>query len=518
MRAARFQRDDRFRRPSELAGRFDVSRLDGHFVLGRSLPVEPESWRRREVDGWILLHDRSLPALDLVDSEGAVIGWVLGHLLDLDASTLVTQAVRAPAVADRSGLEDWLYGHGGRFVAVVLRPTPSLYPDAAASLPVFVDPRLEAASSSPFLLASPDEGVPDSDLVDALDVFRTGSWFPLGATPHARATRLLPNHMVDLVSWRQSRRWPTTPLEPDEPSASVERIAATIERTMAAAASSPTPNVGFTAGGDSRTFLACSRTFLDRLRFFTVAFPDELGKTDLRTAPRLAQNLDLEYRVLPWRTADDVDVELFMYRTGCAVGELRGRIAGPSYEQLAGTGPYVSGVGAEMARGIGWRGSDRRGMRLGPDDILARFGFAPHPELLSRAEAWLSELPGLDALDALTLFHFEMRFGCWGGSLTTAYPDAYTFTLYPYGHRAIIDGVLRLPTVYRASGRMRDDLIATRWPELSAFGVNRRPPRVRMFGGLRRGVHLTRHGLSLGAGRARSHVDHDDQGHTDRHA
>jgi hypothetical protein len=486
------ERGDRLQRPSELAARLDPSLLRGHFALGRSLPVEPAGWERRELDGWILLHDPGLPALDLVDGSG-VIGWVLGHPADLDARKLVTDTLRMSA-ADRPGFEDRVYAHGGRYVVVVLRPARRLYPDAAASLPVFFDAELQAASSSPFLLVSEDGSVPDSDLVEALAVFRTGSWFPLGATPHGSATRLLPNHVLDLTSWSQTRRWPTAPFERDEVSASIERVAAALEGTLAAAAESLRPYVGFTAGGDSRTFLACARPTLERLRFFTVAFPDELGKTDVHTAPRLARSLGLDYRVLPWRPAADRDVELFMYRTGCMVGERRGRLAGPSYAQLGGAQPYVSGVGAEMARGIGWRKHDQPGMRLGAEELLTRFGFASHPDLVRRAEDWLGALPGLDALDALTLFHVEMRFGCWGSSLTTCYPDAYTFTLYPYAHRTVVDAVLRLPWQYRGSGRMRNDLIAARWPELLGFGINRPPLGVHALRIARRGVGVVRGG------------------------
>jgi hypothetical protein len=299
--------------------------------------------------------------------------------------------------------------------------------------------------------------------------------------------------VLDLRAWKQARVWPRERPEEADVASSVERVAVALERTLVAAAATGTPNVGFTAGGDSRTFVACARDILDRFRFVTVAFPDELGAVDLATAPALAQRLGLEHRVLPWLEPSSDDVELFMYRTGCLVGERRGRLAGPSYDQFGGAETYVSGIGAEMARGIGWRRDDEPGSELSADGLLSRFHLRPHPELLRRAGEWLAELPpGFDALDALTIFHVEMRMGGWGGPLTAGFPDAYTFTLYPFANRTIVDTVLRLPWLYRRSGRLREDVIAVRWPELLEVRINRPPARIAARRRVRRGYVAAR--------------------------
>jgi hypothetical protein len=483
-------------RPSELSRRHEPSELLGHFALARSLPLEPAGWPTRELDGWTLSHEPGLPVHALLDATGRELGWLVGHPLDLESEVAVIGPVSAP----EHDFESWLYGLGGRFAAIVLRPEPMLYPDGGATLPVLFDPALRCAASSPFLLPSTD-----SPLVDALAVFETGSWFTLGTTPCVGASLLMPNHALDLSRWEQLRIWPRAPFDPADVAPLVEQVARTLEQTLAAVSATGRPNVGFTAGGDSRSFLACSRGVLDRLRFFTVAVPDELGATDLATAPALAERFGLDYRVLPWQEPSPADVELYMYRTGCLVGERRGRTATRTYDQLGGGEVYVSGVGAEMARGIGWRRTDDRDVRLSAEDLLLRFGLRSHPELLERADAWLAALPaGLASLDALTLFHVEMRLGGWGGPLTTGYPDAYSFTLYPYANRAVVDAVLRLPWEYRRAGALREDVIASRWPELLDVAVNRPPFRVAVRRGARSSVRLARAGLGrAGAGRVR---------------
>lgn len=488
-------------RPSELARRLDPSRLLGHFALGRSLPPEPPRWQRRQVGGWTLVHEPSLPALELHDSDGVPIGWVVGHLIDLQAETLVTGPLRAPvdgeAGAAGPSFEDWLYEFAGRFVVIVLGPRPRLYPDGGASLPVLFSAALERAASSPFLLSAPDGTIPDSPLVDMLSLFEADSCFTLGATSHAQADLLLANHVLSLDCWEQSRIWPPAHFDFDDVGSLVERVATTLEKTISSVTATGCPNVGLTAGGDCRVFVACSRRVLDRVRFFTAAFPDELGVIDLATAPTLAERFCLQHRILPWLEPSLADIELFMYRTGCLAGEQRGRRAAPTYNQLGGSEVYISSVGAEISRAIGRQHFDKVNVRLTPRALIMRFGLELNLEYLRRAADWLAKLPeGLSRLNALTLFYAEMDNYAWGGPLTTAYPEAYSFALYPYTHRAVLDAIFRLPNDYRLSGRLREDIIAARWPELLKVPINRPPVWVTAKRIQRRFVSLAKSALS----------------------
>lgn len=493
-------------RPSELSRRFSPSQLLGHYAMGRSLPLEPPGWHRRLLNGWTLVHESSLPVQELLDSSGVEVGWLLGRPIDLQSESLVTAPLRAPIQRHAGDIsrdfEDWLYLLGGRFIAVVVHPRPVIYPDAVASLPVLFDADLECAASSPFLLCSPDGTVPDSPLVDTIAVFETGNEFTLGTTSHARAAMLLPNHALDLASWKQHRIWPPGPLDPDDVAPLVERVASTVEKTLMAVAAAGHPNIGLTAGADSRAVLACSRKLLDRTRFFTIAQPDDIGVTDLATTPALAKRFGLDYRVLPWIEPSAADIELFMYRTGCLVGEPRGRRATQTYNQLGGGEVYVSALGMEIARAHFWHRSDDPKKKLEPEELLGRFCFDMNPEYLVRTRDWLGCLPeGINRLDTITLFDMEMIWGPWGGPLTLAYPEAYTFTLYPFAHRSFVDAVLRLPWKYQRMDGLRRDVVASRWKELLEVPFNRQPLPVAVRRRFHRLAGLARAGISQDAWR-----------------
>src|SRR5262249_8118487 len=335
-------------------------------------------------------------------------------------------------------------------------------------------------ASSPFLLQAPDEPVPDDELADLFRVDESSLYFLFTATPHAGAERMLPNHILDLRTWEQIREWPTGPYERGTQDELVERIAISIERTIAAAAVNDELNQSMTAGGDTRVMLACSRPVLDRIHFFTVAQPDSVGRTDAIVSSQLAPRFGYDHRVLPLQRWTREDLRRFMIRTAALAGEKRGSQAGPTYALLGHARPYVSGVHERTS--LGWRPDDSRSMRLDGADLLSRYDTPPHPRLVAAADRWLAELPGLDPVDALTLLGTELRFGLWGGALPTAHPDAYTYTLYPFAHRSILDAELQMEFAMRRYGAYREDLIRSRWPELLERGINVEP----------RAVHIAR--------------------------
>lgn len=491
---------DAAQRPSVLGRRHAADALAGHFALGRSLPVRPDGWATRELDGWTLAHDRGLPVDDLVDAGGRRVGWLLGHPLDLEAASLAASfalpgETQAPGFL--AGAEAWLYRHGGRWAAVLLQPVARLFLDPFGALPAFYGAEQQLVASSPFLFSADPTSLSDSPLVDVFRVARAdGDYsFVLGTSPVVGVERVPANHVLDLSAWAVERTWPRE--RPAESSAdeAVHEIAETLTATMTSL-TTLRPNASLTGGGDTRVLLACARAVAADLSFFTVALPDQQAAVDVRTAAAIAGRFGLDHRVLPWRTPTEHDVELFLYRTGCSVGERRGRLAGPTYAQLGGSAPYVSGISnfTLYPEEIGWYRGAPPDERPTPDALLRRFGLPPHPELVQRAAAWLADLPPLDAVTTLALFN-EERVSAWAAGLTLAYPEACSFTAYPSSHRRIGEAALRVGWRDRLPA-IRTAIVRERWPELLELGINPSTPAER----LRR---RTRHAVALVRGAAR---------------
>lgn len=479
---------------------FDASQLIGHFAVGRNLPVLPDGWRRESQNGWTLVCEPRLRAVEVTDAEGARIGWLLGDPLDLAAQSPASSA-RLPVSVASTGfvqaLEKWLYAYAGRFAVVLPPPVARVYVDAFASLPVVYRPERETVASSPFLIAAGNE-LRLTALASALGTDRTRLWSMFGATPYVGIDRLVPNHALDLRTWTQHRHWWPDPVELD---AAVPQLIEQIERalvsTIAALAVDAKPNISLTAGRDSRLLLAASRALLDRVRFFTATLPDDLARIDLRTAPSLARRFGVEYRALPWVSSSRDDIDLYRYRTGDLVGEQFTRPAPRTYAQLGKTEPYVAGVGGELLDlkpGALDLPPGTPQSALTGAEVLRRYAYHPsHPELVRAADLWLRDLPDdLDPFNRFQLFHQEMLYGSWGGALTTGYPDGCSSMVFPYGQRAVLEAAFRLPFAYRGAGAARRELINALWPELLDVGYNIPPLGIAVRYGVRRRIDGSR--------------------------
>jgi hypothetical protein len=240
---------------------------------------------------------------------------------------------------------------------------------------------------------------------------------------------------------------------------------------------------------------ACARGLLDEIEFFTVPFRDQSGATDARWAPRIARRFGFRHRLLEWVPPTDADVRLWMYRSGCLTGERRGRLAAPTYAQLGGSGVYVSGVNGTAARADYAKVRDSRSKSLSAAELLRFIGLPADRELKERLRAWRERLPPVDEPSMLTLLEFEACLAPWAGAVASGYPDATQVTFYPYCSRTVMDALLRTRWEDRRTDRVRQGVIASRWPELLELPFNRMSPRSVIRRRSRRYVALARTAL-----------------------
>lgn len=472
----------RVHEPAELAGRFHASELVGQFVLAHEAALVPDGWHSHELGEWRLgVHPR-LPVIALHTSDGAHIGWLLGHPID-PAGRMITGRLTVPCTRPVwvEAFEDAIYGLGGRWVALLVSPRAQrVYLDPAGSMGAVFSPAHRMVASTTTLVPYSRGCEDDHELLHDFGIPHRNGLLPFGLTSRKGVTRILPDHCLDLATWQSRRHWPVAPLAGVvDARLAAGRVADIVRRHVAAVTQARATYAGLTAGYDSRMVAACTRDCLDRIEFITFALPDSMARIDCDVASHLARRVGLPHRVVPWVAADEMQMERWVWRSGGDIGEVRGRAATAMYHRLDPSRAEITGQAGELCRASYWIDAGRpREVRIG--DILRVLGAPMTPRMTALADAWLRGLPARDTIQVYDFLYIEMWLGCWAGVLPYAEPDATAFRVYPLVHRDAFVQMLRLPNECKARGAFPRRLIAGEWPRLLGVPFNR-PVGVRHY-------------------------------------
>lgn len=349
----------------------------------------------------------------------------------------------------------------------------------------------------------------NEELSNAYDYLNRKSYFTFGLTAFQGLSRLLPNHYLDLVTFKPMRHWPTGPLKPNTDGK--EGAAAIVDhgRRLLEAISEAYPlfRVFASAGRDSRAIISMLRPFVadgaDILLSTSVG--SDLGsQTDLEAARRLARKTGLPHEVKRNRNEKSGDVD-YIRRGFVRIGEAAAspiNFSDPGVHHRKPFNPTkrfnLAGMGGETGRAFFWK-KDIPSEAITPEFLMEKVK-APLANATVKAAAinWLNGIPRefrKENADVLDLAYIEQRMGCWqapmrylsagminpdGLSRSSTSPMAETF---PY------ETMLRLPVEYRAEGILQRDMVAYGWPELLSdipFNEPTRLLRLRRF--LRRSV------------------------------
>jgi hypothetical protein len=470
--------------------------LDGQFVLCRSESLVPTGWEVRRLGGWLLAAHPRLPVADIAAPSGAHAGWLAGFAIDGDGACVSGRHALAVDPTAALELEPELYRLGGRFAAIVISPTVArVYLDPAGALSCVFAPQMEMVCSTPSLIPYGMGCDDDDELVRATGVPYNKTVLGFGLTPRRGVERLVPNHYLDLATWKTHRHWPLAPVRGDRDPEQSVRIASDVAARQVRAYAAAMPYVALTAGYDSRCVLACAREFVDKIELLTLAIPDASGALDVATAGRIARSFGLRHRVVPYVEPTPGQMEDWLWRTGFSVSEPRGWNATGMYARLDPARPEIAGVAGEAARAVFWRDL-RASAGVTPASVLRAMELPDTPFFNARAAAWLESLPAERPMQVVDLFYIEQRLGSWAGILPYGEAHTVALRLYPFVHRDALDAMLGLPDEYKLSKRFAVDLIRQRWPELLRIPFNREPMLRYLVRKARRRVWLMRRALA----------------------
>ena len=434
----------------------------------------PPHWPQLRIGCLWLAHHPRLPLQRLLSPGRGSEVILLGTLIDPQACTLNAIAWTPPDQGLFPALERHLHTLAGRYVCLARSGSRlRLYLDATGSLSMLFSAEHGMAASTVALF--PDGGAADDnhELIEALDLGRRNGFFPFGLTPRHSIQRLLPNHGLNLETWKMRRLWPTAAITPAAPPEdALEEIASLLRGTVRALIEAGhRPYLSLTAGYDSRILLALLREEREALDWFTWDLPDANAAQDVQLARQLATDLGLNHRVIPFAAAAAEEQALWMHRSGLAVGEVRGMSLATTVAAMGPTRYYLPALGSEVGRARFWREGDDASTALSAPGLLRRLRLPQQPSLLAAARRWLRQLEVADSLQVLDLLHLEQRLGCWAG--VTAYGDATgPIRVQPFSNRRIVELLLGLPAAMRREDGVPKALIHRWWPELLTYPIN----------------------------------------------
>lgn len=462
--------------PYDLGKVFGTDELVGQFIVCKTDDYAPAGWPTRRHGSWLLAVHPVLPVVDLETPGGAHLGWVMGYPIGPSGvlTTGKTTVELDPGeVGFYESFEKLLYESGGRFAAVVFCGAGGrVYLDPAGSLSAVYSRAHEIVCSTPPLIPYSMGCEDDRDLIDVMQIPERNTIYPFGLTPRRGVERILPNFFLDLNSWELERHWPPDGLESDENvETSVDRVVEITKRQISAVAQKYELHMSLTAGRDTRLLLACARDLVDRISLFTFRL-DDTAELDVRAARLLARKVGLGLTVLDFKEPGEKDLKLWLYRTGCCVGEKRGWRVVRTYGGLDPRRAELPGIGGEASRLTYWRKWENETSPVDMEEFLGRAGVPATPEIKRRAQRWLEGLPVTNTLRIIDMMFVELFLGGWAGLLPYADPVSTAFRVYPLCHRETLERMLRLPTRYRRSQSFTTDVCGREWPELLCLPFN----------------------------------------------
>ena len=450
------------------------------FIISPTKSFMPAPWPIREKAGLYLATHPSLPVLDVLTNDGAHAGYLMGWPITPEA-ILARDSYTLPVSKDEllsltpSGetrCEESIYALAGRWIfALLTDESCRLYLDPCGSQAAVYTPLLQIASATTALIPRTAETDYDDELVALIDIPNKDRWFPFGLTPRRSCRRLLPNHYLDLKKWTAHRHWPTGSLSENADSGdAIRAVANSVKQLIHASVADRPVQCSLTAGQDTRMFLSCARSEVQRILFHTREDYSWSAERDLKVAKHIASRFRLNYKVIPRVVTPEEELAAWLERTGrCVAGNAwRSSKMVDSFQDESFT---LTGIAGGIARAYYWRDGDTPATKVTVSLLIGRTKLPQNDDILNAGEKWLAELPFRDALLTFDLFVLEQRVGCYSSPSRYGYTSAAVM-MYPLAHRACIEAMLRLPADYKRREQLHKDIIAQEWPELLSVPLN----------------------------------------------
>jgi hypothetical protein len=349
---------------------------------------------------------------------------------------------------------------------------PRLYMDGAGTLPIVFDPQRQILGVSAAAILGVDEYFEriDEDRRRRLIKRPAGeTWIPGTLTAHHGVRRLLPNHFLDLITWRTHRFWPNS----DTLNRTLtlqnagEAIGEALRSFIDDVAHDQSVKVALTAGYDSRLILAAAKQSRDRIKFFTLARGH--GGRDSHVARRMTASLGLQHQIKNFVRATPEEQAAWEFATGHTIKHPN-LVWHPSVRGLD-CDIILTGLYGETGRARLYRDdfSSIDDKKPSVDGLLERIGLPADEDVRAELDAWLNSLAGLPFSAVLDLAVPELMYNQYFRPAQFAQQAE----LMPFADRAIQHLFLSTPAHVQGNNALFRQSITCLWPEALEMDFNR---------------------------------------------
>jgi len=301
-------------------------------------------------------------------------------------------------------------------------------------------------------------------------------------TLYKDCAHLLPNHVLNLNTFKTKRFFPTTRIKPLPIPEIIDEATNILKGSIEALLNRSEIFIPLTAGWDSRVLLAASRQFKDKINFYI----DTLGilpndHPDIVIAQTLAETFDLKFSVIDSSTTvPDWFLEILNQNISRARNLPKTRTI---YNKSGKTFLNVNGNVSEICRNFFDSHFD-----LGTDFSAEKLNtiFSEKNSIYSQniLEEWLSSFDQTQGYHVLDLLYWEQRLGNWGAHFP-AEQDISIEEVSPFNCRQLLTSLLASPRSLRTYPNypLYKMLIKAMWPETLSLPINPIPfpQKVRHF-------------------------------------
>ncbi|MCH7231676.1 hypothetical protein L0U85_12560 [Glycomyces sp. L485] len=458
----------------------------GFLLTAERHRVPVAHWRQIDLGGRCLSYDPRTP----IAVARAGTAWValLGRAIDLDGWSASGAAIAAKLLraklTGRGEMSRTLDMLSGRFAVFDGDEHSSfIQTDAAGMRAVFheYDKRSPCAASHSGLVAE-HVGAGPSAFPDPTGLRReTGAYaLPGTATTFEGVVMLMPNTELDCVEGRVRRVFPRGRAEHRSAGEVVDEVLPLLQGQLEVLTERERLEVSLTAGLDSRTTLALTRPFTDRLSYFTYDTVNGRGPARRRVAYDVAIAAELTGRFgldhhrieVEGREADE-PLRGIMQRN--SPRRSHPALSSTHREHSSERGLHLRSNLYEIGRAF-YRSRRERPKTLGPGDMVSLLTGDKSESAAMKAEfeRYVRDTGFKRAqrlCDPLDLFYWEHRSGMWLNAHLTESDIAFdTFILVNSRHMYRL--LLSAPLADRIAGTVFVELIRRSWPEVLDVPVN----------------------------------------------